>query len=99
MLGDCGIVNHFFAWTVANRGNRSIQASYLLASSLFGVTLPAASLYIVDTLEPVYYHELENNYGKRSAGREVVKEAVEELAESLRAARWVKDGKDDRDDK
>ena len=29
----------------------------------------------------------------------MVKEAVEELAERLRAARWVKDGKDDRDDK
>ena len=49
MLGDCGIVNHFFAWTVGNRGSRSIQASYLLASSFFGATLPAAGLYIVDT--------------------------------------------------
>jgi hypothetical protein len=49
MLGDCGIVNHFFAWTVGNRGNRPIQASYLWGSSFFGVSLPAAGLYIVDT--------------------------------------------------
>jgi hypothetical protein len=49
MLGDRGIVNHFFAWTVENQGHRSIEASYLLGSFLFGVTLPAAGLYIVDT--------------------------------------------------
>jgi hypothetical protein len=49
MLGDCRIVNHFFAWTAGNRGNRSIRASSLLGSFLFGVPLPAAGLYIVDT--------------------------------------------------
>lgn len=49
MLGDCGIVNHFFAWTVGNRGNRSIRASSLLGSFLFGVPLRAAGLYIIET--------------------------------------------------
>jgi hypothetical protein len=103
MLGDRGIVNHFFAWTVGNRGNRPLRASSLLGSFLFGVPLPAAGLYIVDTasltdLRPFITMSLKTITAS-VAGDEVVKEVAEQLAERLCAALWVKDDKDDRDDK
>jgi two-component system, NtrC family, sensor histidine kinase KinB len=44
------------------------------------------------------FRELTSDDGKRSAGDEMVKEVVEELAERLRVALRVKDDKDDADD-
>jgi hypothetical protein len=44
------------------------------------------------------FRKLENDHGKRSAGDEVVKEVVAELAERLRAALQVKGEQEDKDD-
>jgi hypothetical protein len=49
MLGDCGIVNHFFTVADRHRDHRSTRASCLLGSFLFRVTLPVAGLSIVET--------------------------------------------------
>ena len=101
MLGDCGIVNHFFTSAVGRRDHGSTRALCLPRSFLHRVILPVAGLSIVDTasltdLSPFITMSLKTITASVAQGRGS-QGGYGRAAEAAMCGAASKDGKDHRD--